>query len=114
LPGNIYNLDESSLRSDAETSTHLVGRSDGKLVTLEKESVKGFTVLFTVAGSGEKLPSLFLVENAYNPLILENADSNTIELPSKSDWITKEIFEAFFEYHLLPIIVQRLRARFEF
>jgi hypothetical protein len=113
LPGNIYNMDESSLRSDADAQTKLVGRCDGKFIIEEKESVKKFTVLFTVAANGEKLPSLFLVDESYNPMLLENSDINTVILSSKRGWMTKEIFESFFEYYLLPAIVQRIRVRLD-
>jgi hypothetical protein len=112
LPGNIYNIDETSLRADSETTTKVVGKSDETVVIEEKESVAGFTAVFTIAANGDKLPSLFLVDHAYNPYILEHADRNTVLLSSKSGWMTKELFETYFEFYLMPEIILRMRGRF--
>jgi hypothetical protein len=105
---NIYNFDESSLRSDSKSMEQLIATSSKSLFIPEVESVPATTMAFCVAANGEKMESLIIFNTDYAHLTKKCSYESVYPTSSPRGWITKDIFVSFLVNILLPHIQVRL------
>jgi hypothetical protein len=117
LPFNIFNYDETSLRTDAKSGKKVVTS-----ITIEKTFVKEIksltstTVGLCVSAIGSSLPPLLILQDGVvideeSCLLLRRGDM--IIKTSRKGWITRDIFTFYMQYVVLPAIVARLEMKFQ-
>jgi hypothetical protein len=118
LPQNIYNYDETSLRTDAASKRKYVISSEiSSLSVEERRSITSITLGMTVAANGSRLPGLLLMDTkARAPIadVLPLITENVLVLSTQNGWITKETFCQYMRSVVIPSIVARKNMTFSF
>lgn len=102
-PQHIFNLDETSLCSDASTTKVVSEKNKAVFRHTHGTGRSNTSVLFCISAAGDKLPPyiLYKAKHLWDIWMPEQAYPNTGYAVTKSGWMTEDSFYSWFKNHFL-------------